>query len=64
MTELVYSSYMDTTEEKAKKLQAAYDHFMEQIKGLEHERLEVMKKVLGEMEQEEIQRLLEELKNK
>lgn len=60
---MVYSSYMDTTEEKAKKLQAAYDQFMEQIKGLEHERLEVMKKVIGEMEQEEIQRLLEELKN-
>lgn len=54
---------METTEEKAKKLQAAYDQFMEQIKGLEHERLEVMKKVMGEMEQEEIQRLLEELKN-
>ncbi len=60
---MVYSSYMDTTEEKAKKLQAAYDQFMEQIKGLEHERLEVMKKVIGEMEQVEIQRLLEELKN-
>jgi len=54
---------MDTTEEKAKKLQAAYDQFMEQIKGLEHERLEVMKKVIGEMEQEEIQSILEELKN-
>lgn len=60
---MVYSSYMDTTEEKAKKLQAAYDQFMEQIKGLEHERLEVMKKVIGEMEQDEIKRLLEELKN-
>jgi len=53
---------MDTTEEKARKLQAAYDQFMEQIKGLEHERLEVMKKVIGEMEQEEIQLLLNELK--
>ena len=60
---MVYSSYMDTTEEKAKKLQAAYDEFMAQIKGLEHERLEVMKKVIGEMEQDEITRLLEELKN-
>lgn len=60
---MVYSSYMETTEEKAKKLQAAYDEFMTQIKGLEHERLEVMKKVIGEMEQDEIKRLLEELKN-
>lgn len=60
---MVYSSYMDTTEEKAKKLQAAYDQFMEQIKGLEHERLEVMKKVIGEMEREEIEKLLQELKN-
>jgi len=61
---LVYSSYMETTEEKAKKLQAAYDQFMEQIKGLEHERLEVMKKVIGEMEQEEIANILQELKNR
>ena len=59
---MVYFSHMDTTEEKARKLQAAYDQFMEQIKGLEHERLEVMKKVIGEMEQEEIQLLLNELK--
>ena|GEM_PF-2449201 len=55
---------METTEEKAKKLQAAYDQFMEQIKGLEHERLEVMKKVIGEMEQEEIANILQELKNR
>jgi len=55
--------HMETTEEKAKRLQAAYDEFMGQIKGLEHERLEVMKKVIGEMEQEEIQSILEELKN-
>lgn len=55
---------METTEEKAKKLQAAYDHFMEQIKGLEHERLEVMKKVIGEMEQEEIAKILQELKSR
>lgn len=61
---MVYSSYMETTEEKAKKLQAAYDQFMEQIKGLEHERLEVMKKVIGEMEQEEIANILQELKNR
>ncbi|HJV33401.1 MAG TPA: hypothetical protein VJ694_05225 [Patescibacteria group bacterium] len=54
---------MDTTEEKAKKLQAAYDQFMEQIKGLEHERLEVMKKVIGNLEQEEIEKILRELKN-
>lgn len=60
---MVYSSYMDTTEEKAKKLQAAYDQFMEQIKGLEHERLEVMKKVIGNLEQEEIEKILRELKN-
>lgn len=60
---MVYSTHMDTTEDKAKKLQAAYDHFMEQIKGLEHERLEVMKKVLGELEREEIEKILQELKN-
>ena len=60
---MVYSSYMDTTEEKAKKLQAAYEEFMTQIKGLEHERLEVMKKVIGNLEREEIERLLQELKN-
>lgn len=55
---------MENIEEKAKKLQEAYDHFMEQIRGLEHERLEVMKKVMGDLEQEEIQGLLEELKPK
>lgn len=60
---MVYSSYMETTEEKAKKLQAAYDQFMEQIKGLEHERLDVMKKVLGDLEREEIEKILNELKN-
>lgn len=60
---MVYSSYMDTTEEKAKKLRAAYDHFMEQIKGLEHERLEVMKKAIGDLERDEIEKLLQELKN-
>ena len=54
---------MDTTEEKAQKLQAAYAQFMEQIRGLEHERLEVMKKVLGDLEREEIEKLLNELKN-
>ena len=54
---------MDTTDEKAKKLQQAYDHFMEQIHGLEHERLEVMKRVLGDLEREEIEKLLQELKN-
>jgi hypothetical protein len=54
---------MDTTEEKAKKLQAAYEQFMEQIKGLEHERLEVMKRVLGDLEREEIEKILQELKN-
>ena len=59
---MVYFGHMDTTEEKAKKLQAAYDQFMEQIRGLEHERLEVMKKVLGDLEREEIEKILNELK--
>jgi hypothetical protein len=55
---------MDTTEEKARKLKEAYDAFMGQLGALEHERLEVMKKAIGEMEQAEIARLLEELKNR
>lgn len=54
---------MDTTEEKARKLKEAYDAFMRQLEELEHERLEVMKKAIGELEQDEIRRLLEELKN-
>jgi predicted CopG family antitoxin len=54
---------METTEEKAKKLQDAYANFMDQIKGLEHERLEVMKRVIGDLEREEIEKLLQELKN-
>ena len=49
--------------EKAAKVQAAFDAFMEQMRGLEHERLEVMKNVIGELEREEIERLLQELKN-
>lgn len=53
---------MDTTEEKAQKLQKAFDEFMAQMRGLEHEKLEVMKKVIGDLEREEIERLLNEMK--
>lgn len=61
---MVYFTHMDTTEEKARKLKEAYDAFMGQLGELEHERLEVMKKVLGELEQEEIRKIIEELKNR
>ena len=54
---------MDTTEEKAKKLKEAYDAFMKQLGELEHERLKVMKRVLGDLEREEIEKVLQELKN-
>lgn len=49
-------------DEKAKKLQAAYDEFMSQLNGLEHEKLEVMKRVIGDLEKEEIENILNELK--
>lgn len=48
--------------EKAARLKEAYDEFMKRLRGLEHERLEVMKQALGEAERQEIERLLEELK--
>ena len=50
-------------DEKTAKVRAAFNAFMEQMRGLEHERLEVMKSVIGELEREEIERLLQELKN-
>lgn len=53
---------MDTTEEKVRKLKEAYDAFMKELGSLEHERLEVMKKVIGDMERDEIEKLLQELK--
>lgn len=59
---MVYSTHMPTIEEKAKKLQDAYDEFMNQLKGLEHEKLEVMKRVIGDMEKEEIEQILNDLK--
>jgi hypothetical protein len=49
-------------EEKTRKLQAAYDEFMSQMRALERDKLEVMKRVLGEAEREEIGRLIDELK--
>lgn len=49
-------------DEKAKKLQAAYDEFMSQLNGLEHEKLEVMKRVIGDLEKQEIEGILNELK--
>ncbi len=51
-----------STDEKAERLQKAYDAFMSQLRGLESERLEVMKRVIGELEREEIERLLQEMK--
>ncbi len=53
---------MDTTDEKARKLQAAYDEFMARMRELEHDKLEVMKRVIGDLEREEIEKLLNELK--
>ncbi len=52
-----------STNEKAAKVRTAFDAFMEQMRGLEHERLEVMKGVISELEREEIERLLQELKD-
>ncbi len=51
-----------TLEEKEKLLQEAYDAFMERMRGLEHDQLEIMKRVIGTLEQEEIQKLLDTLK--
>lgn len=48
-------------EEQEKKLQEAYNAFMTQLRGLEADRLNVMKRVIGELEREEIARLLKEL---
>jgi hypothetical protein len=50
------------TEEKIRKLQKAYEEFMAGFRGLERERLEIMKKALGEAEQEQIQKILDQLK--
>jgi hypothetical protein len=47
--------------EQEKKLQEAYNAFMTQLRGLEADRLNVMKRVIGELEREEIARLLKEL---
>lgn len=62
----VYLAHMpeesSSVDEKVRKLQEAYDAFVAQLRGLEHERLEVMKRVIGDLEQEEIQRVLNELK--
>lgn len=49
-------------EDKAAKLKEAYDEFMKRLQDLEHERLEVMKQALGDVERKEIEGLLEELK--
>jgi hypothetical protein len=48
-------------EEREKKLHEAYETFMAQLRGLEHDRLNVMKRVIGDLEREEIERLLKEL---
>ena len=53
---------MDTPDDKAKRLQEAFDEFMKQMRGLEHDRLEVMKRVIGDLEREEIEKILDELK--
>ena len=59
---MVYFRHMETTDDKAKKLRAAYDEFMAQMRSLEHDRLEVMKRVIGDLEKEEIEKILKELK--
>jgi len=51
-----------TIDEKTRKLQEAYDEFINQLRGLEHEKLEVMKRVIGDLEKEEIEQLLNDLK--
>ena len=50
------------TEEKVRRLQKAYEEFVAGVRGLEHERLELMKSALGEAEREEIQKILDQLK--
>lgn len=50
------------TEEKIRRLQKAYEEFIAGFQGLEHERLEIMKKAFGEAEQEQIQNILDQLK--
>jgi hypothetical protein len=52
----------DSLEERTRKLQAAYDEFMKTMLGLEQEKLEVMKRVIGALEKEEIEQLLNDLK--
>lgn len=49
-------------EEKARRLQDAYDAFMRQMNDLEHDRLEVMRRVMGDLEREEIEGILNDLK--
>ncbi|MFA5853832.1 MAG: hypothetical protein WC866_01965 [Patescibacteria group bacterium] len=48
-------------EEKEKKLQEAYNAFMTQLRGLEADRLSIMKRVISDLEREEIALLLKEL---
>lgn len=50
-----------SSEEQEKKLQEAYEAFMTQLRGLETDRLNIMKRVIGDLEREEIERLLKEL---
>lgn len=53
---------MATEDQKIERLRKAYDEFIAGLQTLEHERLEVMKKVLGDAEQEEIRKILDQLK--
>lgn len=50
-----------SVEEKEKKLQEAYNAFMKQLRGLETDRLNIMKRVISNLEREEIALLLKEL---
>ena len=52
----------ETAEDKARKLQDAFDEFMRRMRELDHERTETMKRVIGEMERDEIRRILDSLK--
>jgi polynucleotide 5'-kinase involved in rRNA processing len=51
----------DSVEEKSRKLEEAYAEFMEKMRTLEQEKIEVMKRVMGDMEKEEIEQLLNDL---
>lgn len=49
-------------EEKEQKLQEAYDEFMRRLREIEHEQLGVFNRLITESDREEIQKILDSLK--